>query len=135
MGLSLNVGYQVELETGGHGTGYGGDHPDLGNNLHRLDGLLERVGLVRLDSFLSVEPSEAAGWLGVEPDDPSVPPEQWFNPTDGLKAVQAARELVDSNPQALFGVREGVLDDLQDVENELTVCEAEQRVFHFSLLD
>ena len=132
MGISLSVAFKKMLP--GAGT-LGSDHVDLGDNIHRVDGVLKRAKLTELQSFLSADPAEMAELLGLDEDDPSLPPVQWFDPADGLAAVRAAIGHLEANANALHGKRDGVLEELRDVEHELTLAEAKRVPFHFCLLD
>ena len=132
MGMTLSVAFKKKVP--GHGT-LGSDHVDLGDNVGRLDKLLKKAKLTELQTFHSADPAEFVELFDLDEDDPSLEPEQWFEAADGLAAVRGAIGYVEANATALRGVRDEVLEDLRDVEQELLLAETKRVKFHFALLD
>ena len=83
----------------------------------RLSSAAKKIGVRELMSFFSQNPEDAADFLGE--DVPSLPPEQWFDPVEGLMIVRAlishfATSPADSAVVADLREFEAVLQRLKD---------------------
>lgn len=131
MGVSLNIVFQKKVPPYGS---LSSDHNALGNGLERLDRLLTRAGLGTLGQFISVDPAE---WCGMDEDDPDaadMPPQQWFQSTEGLAVVRAALDYLRTHPRAI-GWSKDIRAELEQVETELTAAERRKVLFHFEICD
>jgi hypothetical protein len=130
MGLAL----YVTLERGVPGLELlmGGKH--LARAQPVLDGFAKRNGLTSLEAVYSCSPEEEADAMefhGGNPAEFSIPPEQWFDAIDGLRTVRALLPFVRENP-ARFQDANGVLGDLEDMEQILAAAEKHGVRFHMA---
>lgn len=103
-----------------------------------LDRAAKKLGITPLMSFFSIDPQEAADFLDEEMlDDQSaesigVPPEQWFEPSDGLQTVRALQQHLRDEPKTVRNA-EAVLNDLEEFEAVLQRVEAAGVRWHLAV--
>ena len=86
MGVAFCVVFKKDVPP--HGK-LGGDNMALAKGYEKLDAVAEKKGLRTLGSFLSQDPQELADMMDMDAAELGLPPEEWFNASDGLAAVQA----------------------------------------------
>lgn len=99
--------------------------------------MLKRAGVATIESFMSADPDQLRDFLegtGIDPSTVPIPPQQFFNPVDGLKTVREAMRLIEADREILKGVREAVIDELRVVAEELEWTKANGGSFYFYLL-
>ena len=135
MSLAYFVCAEREVEGVVEGTP---DGKALADASEYLEALAQAAGVPSLFEFLSVDPETAAamgGWEDPADRDPAAeadsdedeapgpdayPPEEWFDPADGLSTVRALIRGVEADPAALAEALDGgtdpaeVLDDLRE---------------------
>ncbi len=100
----------------------------------RLDLAARRVGVAALTHFLSENQSVLIEKMRADGFDPSkmrVPPEQWFEASDGLAAVRAIAAHVHANLND-FKQPNPILRDLKAVEAILAAAESAGVRFHLT---
>jgi hypothetical protein len=114
----------------------GGDSIALLRGYEKLDKLAAKDGLRTLGSFLSTDPKAAAEMLdmeGIDVADLDLPAEQWFDPAEGLAAVEALIRYLGENPKAARNAKE-MLSELKQVVTELTAAKRAKVKFHFDIV-
>lgn len=131
MGTSLNVAFSKKVSPYGLLTD---DHPALGNGLQKLNKAMADCGLPTLQMFVSNDPAE---WHDMDENDPlaeSLPPLQWFEPSDGLIVVDAAIELLRPKTKSLKWARDALFE-LALVRAELAAAQTRKAQFRFEIND
>jgi hypothetical protein len=75
----------------------------------RLSSVAKKAGVRELMGFFSQNPEEAAEF--VDDDAPALPPEQWFEPIEGLTTVRALIAHFSASPPD-----SAIVDDLREFE-------------------
>jgi hypothetical protein len=75
----------------------------------RLASAAKKLGVREIMSFFSQNPGDAAEFMAE--DAPALPPEQWFDPADGLVSVGALIAHFSASP-----TDSAVVDDLKEFE-------------------
>lgn len=133
MGMTLMIAKNVETS----GLVPLEEFPSLCRHYQGVDWVLSRAGVATIESFMSADPDELRDLLeatGIDPSTVPIPPQQFFNPVDGLKTVREAMRLIEADRELLKGVREAVIDDLRVVAEELEWTKANGGSFYFYLL-
>lgn len=110
------------------------EYPALGNGLEQLDKALEKAGLYRLDTFVSMDREE---WKDMDPDDPDaegMSPLTWYEPSDGLIVVDAAITHLRAKPTCLKWSAEALVE-LAQLRVELDAADKKKAQFHFEICD
>jgi hypothetical protein len=76
---------------------------------------------------------ECTHMMEMDAEGMGLPPEEWFNPSDGLAAVQALSAHLRANPKAIAKAKE-MLSELDQVTAELTAAARHKVEFHFALV-
>jgi len=99
----------------------------------------EQQGAMSLSQFVSMsdeDKTELIEQFDVSPDELDEP-EQWFEPTEGLKTVRAVLQHLRSSPPNV-GVAnyelKWVLRDLEELEKCFLAAQAQQTRFHISIM-
>lgn len=106
----------------------------LAREAEKLDFAARSSKVAGIASLLSENPDALRAQLQADGFDPSrmrLPPEQWFNPADGLKTVRALSEYVNANLNA-FKQPNPILRDLKATETLLAAAESGGVRFHFT---
>jgi hypothetical protein len=111
----------------------GGDHLLLSKRYDELDSVAQEAGLATLTSFMSQDPEDLEEFLEDDAGQLELPPMEWFDPEDGLKAVESLIGFLDSNPKSITKSKE-ILEDLKVVKSELEAAVRENMKFHFSIV-
>jgi hypothetical protein len=134
MGASFSVVFQKKVRPFGR---LGADHTELVRAQKKLDALAEVHGLVSLGRFESYGPEDVAdqlrvaqGWVDLPAD---LPPEEWFDPAEGLAAVRALLAHLRAHPSELRDSGP-VLADLEGIEAELALALRRGVQFHFAVV-
>jgi hypothetical protein len=109
----------------------------LARESDRLDTAIRRYGATPLTSLLSESHAALIAQMREEGFDPSkmrLPPEQWFDPTDGLKTLRALATHVTAHLND-FKQPNPILRDLKAAETLLAAAEAAGVRFHFTKSD
>lgn len=109
----------------------------LAREADKLDSTARRKGVASLSSMLSESASALAEQLRADGFDPTkmrLPPEQWYDPAEGLKSVRALWEYVTANLND-FKQPNPILRDLKSAEALLTAAAAAGTKFHFVKAD
>ncbi len=131
MGRGMFVVFEVPL------AGLGGAVGSAGKSLLRHLDELERLAIAAqapsLGSFLSANPDAMAACAeneGVDLDTAQLPPEEWFSPAEGLRAVIALRAQLQKDPQLS---RNTVLrEELSALERVLAAAQECKVRFHLA---
>jgi len=132
MGASFCAIFESDVPS--HGT-LGGDNPAVLKAQRKLDGVARDADLRSLDEFESYDPQDVVGDfdLDVDAEELGLPPVEWFAAADGLDAVRALIAHLNSHPDAVRNQAD-VLDDLANVEAELTAADRAGVRFHFQVV-
>jgi hypothetical protein len=130
MGVAFCVVFKKDVPP--HGK-LGGDNMVLARGYEKLDAFADKNGLRTLESFLSQNPEELADMMDMDPEEMGLPPEQWFNASDGLAAVKALSASLRDQPKAVTKAKE-MLSELEQVEAELEAAARLKVKFHFALV-
>jgi len=106
----------------------------LARESERLDTAARAKHVAAIPSFLSESQSALIEQLKSEGFDPSkmrLPPEQWFEPAEGLKTVRALSEHVSANLNN-YKQPNPILRDLKAAESLLAAAHAAGVKFHFT---
>lgn len=105
----------------------------LSRSADRLERIARKLGVKPLMEFHSANAVDAADFLeahdveGVE-----IPPEQWFDPDEGLATVLALRSHLEKQPKALVNTAD-VIADLDAFERVLTRAKQDGTRWHLSV--
>jgi len=122
------------------------DHSALFYAVEKLDPICDRLGLVKLSTFLD--------WTDFdlnmsEDEDEEFPDEEtlrdrasWFNPSEALPMLRALREYLASNQSEIASLleqgkehlSEELLEDLDDCIFKVEKIETERDLFHFCVV-
>jgi hypothetical protein len=101
----------------------------LAHEIDVLDPIAKQRGLKSLFELCSGDPTGGALDDGVD-----IPPEEWFDPRDGLRVVRGLLEILRAREVTLRDFSpEHVIFDLVNIETVLTIAEAEENRFHVAL--
>ena len=106
----------------------------LARETDKLDFTARRKGAAQFTSLLSENQAALIEQLKAEGFDPSkmrLPPETWFDASEGLKTVRAVAEFVGANLND-FKQPNSILKDLKAAEALLTAAEQAGVRFHFT---
>jgi hypothetical protein len=106
----------------------------LARETDRIDSAARRVGVSQLTSFLSESQAKLIAELELDGFDPTkmrLPPERWFAPEEGLKAIQAITAHVAANLND-FKQPNPILRDLKAAEAVLEAAAIAGVKFHFT---
>jgi hypothetical protein len=100
----------------------------------RLSKLAKSLGLRAPEEYfaMSAEDAEAIADDFDLDAEVSAPPEQWFDPEEGLAWVANLRGAIESNPAAMKDDK-GVLSDLAEFERVFSQAKAIGAKWHFSI--
>jgi hypothetical protein len=105
----------------------------LAREIDRLNLAARTKKVTAIESFLSENPEKLREQLradGFDPDKMRLPPEQWFNASDGLATVRALHEHVSAKLND-FKQPNPILKDLKAAESLLIAAEQAGVRFHF----
>ena len=106
----------------------------LAREIDRLDLAARTKKVTAIESFLSESSEKLREQLradGFDPDKMRLPPEQWFNASDGLNTIRALHEHVSANLNN-FKQPNPILKDLKAIEALLVAAHAAGVRFHFT---
>lgn len=96
----------------------------LARNEDALEKLAMRLGVSPLLDFFSADENSMALLLEEGAGDPAwaqtLPPPQWFSPTDGLVTIRALLDYLEQNPIALGSDTRHVVNELTEYETVLS---------------
>src|SRR5437899_8966398 len=104
----------------------------LSRNLEWLDDVARKLSVLPLSEFVSISPTEAAAFLVDEEADAAqvpLPPEQWFDPAQGLKTIDVLLQQTQSQKPG----ESGLLQDLTACRHVLRQAQQNNVRFHFSV--
>jgi hypothetical protein len=100
-----------------------------------LDSIAKQQGITPLEEFISTAPEDLLAFLedeGGVPEGVEIPPEEWFEPSEGLTTVRGLLHHLRHDPSAIRHARD-VCDDLEAAARLLAAA-AEQGVrFHLAV--
>lgn len=103
----------------------------------QLDGFARKLGLTPLADFISTDPEEAAAFLEDEggiPEGLTIPAEEWFDASDGLRTVQGLLDVIRRDPERLRNVIvDHVRVDLEAAEAILAAAKDAGVRFHLAV--
>ena len=100
--------------------------------MQKLGALAKAEGVTSLWDFYSESVDEAASFLaseGVDPAEVAIAPEEWFQPSEGLKTIRWMMSKLKAQPRLVSRSRQ-VLDDLRAWERVLAAADASGVRFH-----
>lgn len=96
----------------------------LARNEDSLEKLAMRLGVPPLLDYFSADENSMALLLEERAGDPAwaqtLPPPQWFSPTDGLVTVRALLDHLQQNPTAMGSDTRAVMNELAEYETVLS---------------
>jgi len=120
------------------------DHSALFHAVEELDPICERLGLVKISTFLDWKDFEANMSEDDEfPDEEALRDKaSWFNPLEALPMLRALREYLTSNKserESLLGqakeyLLEELLEDLDDCISKVEKIATDGDLFHFCVV-
>ena len=128
----MSVSFSVVFEADVPPYGIIGNDTLLANWKEELNQVAAENGLTSLDAFESYDPSDAAEFLD-EDELAGLPPAQWFQAADGMKAVRALRAHLKEHPDAISDP-DTVLADLASFESDLSLAERAGVRFRFAVV-
>jgi len=120
------------------------DHSALFYAVEKLDLICDRLGLVKLSTFLDWTDFD----LNMSEDDDEFPDAElsdrvsWFHPSEALPMLRSLREYVASNESEIVSLleegkehlSEELLEDLDDCISKVKKIEIEGDLFHFCVV-
>ena len=109
----------------------------LAHESERLNSAARRKDVVPISGMLSENPAALMAQLVEEGFDPAkmrIPPEEWFQPVQGLKTIRALIDHVNANLND-FKQPNPILRDLKAVDAVLTAAQSAGVQFHFIKVD
>jgi hypothetical protein len=137
MALAFVVTLEKELPDAQKAYAKAGNGKALGREAERLDTASRRAGVPAITLLLSESRAALEAQLREEGFDPSkmrLPPEQWFDPAEGLKTVRGLIADVTANLNK-FKQPNPILRDLKAAESLLAAAQAANVKFHFTKAD
>lgn len=136
MPLAIEVTLEKELPDAAASAAYGKAGPGkaLARESDRLDFAARKVSVPAMTSMLSESQAALIQQLredGFDPAKMRLPPEQWYNATDGLTTVRALAEHVAANLND-FRQPNPILRDLKAAEAVLAAAASAGVRFHFT---
>ena len=101
----------------------------------KLDGIARRHGLTPLEDFISTAPEDILAFLedaGGVPEGVEIPPEEWFEPSDGLRTVRGLLEHLRRDSTGDKN-HKGVITDLKATEQVLAAAAEKGVRFHLAI--
>ncbi len=130
----MSAAYFIVLDNGDPGFDNFVNGKFVAREGRRLDRLTRSLGLRGINDFVSADPEELmemAADCGV--DEPfEAPPEEWFDPDEGLSWTAQVRAHIESHPDSVRDA-EGVLSDLAEYQSVLEQAKSINARWHFAL--
>ena len=131
MGVAYYISTEKELE-GVAVEDFGGKPLAHADDYFEQNNIYEAAGVLSLMDFFGDDPRDTLGSEAFDnvPEENLV--EKWFEAAEGLRTVAALKKHLEEKPKALKNPK-GVLEDLNDLEHVLTICQQREIKWHLSL--
>jgi hypothetical protein len=108
------------------------DGKALARALEELSSIAGSLNVAPLLAFFSASPEMVASVIDLDASDPSIPPEAWFDPTDGLKTADALLSQLRGGEDRVDH-QDGVVAELEAIRAILIIAREEETRFHMAL--
>ena len=103
-------------------------------NLDELNAIASDLNVTPLMQFYSTDTEEAIELMEFEgdPSDAAIPKTEWFEPSDGLKTIQALQRFIGEHPD-LVSEATAIKSDLAEFESVLVQAQEHGLRWHLSV--
>jgi hypothetical protein len=130
----MGVAYYIVLDCEEPGFDYSIDGKAIGDAIEDLESVSDRHGLPKLTDFLGQSMSDISDMLGedIELPDGEEEGDVWFDPEAGIELLDALREKIRAEPQAVASSEE-VLEEIAEYRQVLVQAKAAGAKWHLAM--
>lgn len=111
--INMSVAYYIVLDNTEPGFDTFVNGKSIANETVKIDAICEKLGIQKLDDFISMSEDDISDMLGEDIDLPESAGEQWFSADEGIAFVTAVISHIRSNPKDVMNA-EDVLGDFEE---------------------
>jgi hypothetical protein len=109
----MSVAYYIVLDNTDPGFDTFVNGKSLANETEKIDAICEKIGIKKLDDFMTMSEDDISDMLGENIELPESEGEQWFSADEGIAFVTTLISHIQTNPKDVKNA-EDVLSDLAE---------------------